>query len=62
MSAREMLTLSNGTQVSCSVEYSCMGMWLATEVDYDLGRPHGEGTSALAALDDLRIELESELP
>lgn len=62
MSTPHTLTLSDGTQVACCVEYAAMGVWLAGEADYDLGRPCGTGTSAHAALEDLRIELESELP
>lgn len=62
MSASHTLTLSNGAQVQCSVEYGALGMWMASEESFDLGRPLGYGKTAAAALEDLRIELESELP
>ncbi len=57
-----VLSLSDGTEVKCWVAYAAMGMWVATEDEYDLGHPHGQGTSPEAALEDLRVELESRLP
>ena len=54
--------LSNGAVGRYHVEYQAMGMWLAAEVDYDLGRPCGTGNSREAAVQDLREWLEAELP
>lgn len=62
MSAAHTLTLSNGQHVPCRIEYAAMGMWTAFEEGYDLGRPYGQGNCPDAALNDLRVELESELP
>lgn len=62
MSTQHTLTLSNGQHVPCHVEYGAMGMWVAFADDCDVGSPWGEGNCADAALEDLRIELESQLP